>query len=156
VEDNSRLVQTGLLSEGAHESSVVSVVYPNFSNGCISNASSERILCSAGSDGMILYWNLGSTTGSLGGWNDSDENDDNQDMDNVSHLFARTLCVDSPDKTLSAKTRLGQSSSLLFGIRHGEKMNWVTGAASVHGGQRNSIFVADTTSDITCYTIPMR
>ena len=151
--NNHQLVQTALLSEGAHESSVVSVVYPNFFNG--SNGTSEKILCSAGSDASILFWDLGSSNNSLGEWGDKaeiDHNNNNTDqcMDDVTTLFARSLCIDPANRMQEDTPLFGQAPSVLFGIPHGQKMNWVTRA------ERNFIFVADTSQDITCYTIPMR
>ena len=61
--NNRTLVQSHLLvgnedADGAmnyaHQSSVASVVYPSFSG-----STSDQILCSAGSDGAIVFWNLG-------------------------------------------------------------------------------------------------
>ena len=166
IEQGNRLVQTAVLSEGAHGSSVVSVVYPSFSTHNNNNnsssssssnvSSSERILCSAGSDGSILFWDLGSCSGSPGEWRNDDNAKEDHIMNDVTELFAKSLCVDSTgEKQKSDESLFGQLPSLLFGIPHGRKMNWVTRATSIHQ-HGNSIFVADTSSDITCYTVPMR
>ncbi|KAL3905771.1 MAG: hypothetical protein SGILL_009543, partial [Bacillariaceae sp.] len=134
VQDNNQLVQTGLLSEGAHESSVVSVVYPNFSNNSNNNRLAEKILCSAGSDASILFWDLGSCSGFLREWSDgAHQSEEDQGMDEVTNLFATSLCIDSADRMEVESPLFAQPPSLLFGIPHGQKMNWVTQATSFGG-----------------------
>ena len=71
-------------------------------------------------------------------------------MADIATLFAESLCIDSGDKMDVDTPVFARPPSVLFGIPHGQKMNWVTRS------ENDSIFVADTSSDITCYTIPMR
>jgi hypothetical protein len=143
------LVLTGLLSEGAHDSSVVSVVYPNFTSD-----SAETVLCSAGSDGMLYFWDL-SSTGIGSGWKDEwDDKDDTQllaENDDLANLFSNTLSMQRTEDTNAS----GKPQKL-FQICHGQKLNWVTRGTTFSGNNNNTLFVADTSTDITCYTIPMR
>lgn len=168
VGQNRNLVQTGLLSEGAHDSSVVSVVFPQFSAGDGNvNGSDERILCSAGSDGSILFWDLGPMLTGSGWENEWEETDaaneqstttESQD-DDLAKMFAGSLSVNDDHHQGFAGS---DKPRVLFRIPHGQKMNWVTRATTACSGSgsnrndNNTFFVADTSEDITCYTIPMR
>ena len=151
----------------AHQSSVASVVYPSFSG-----STSDRILCSAGSDGAIVFWDLGKSGDDE--WDDfesenaakkvSDQADGaTQPEDAVSQLFTPQLLqgLRNEDATETNNSILESVSShkprILFDIQHGEKINWVTQAAQLSGASssahNDTIFVADTSSDITSYTI---
>lgn len=168
--NNRTLVQSQLLvgdecSDGtmhyAHESSVASVLYPSFSVPTI-----DRILCSAGSDGSIVFWDLGKPNDEL--WEVYVENtgtkNSSNDMDSkdlVEHIFPPKLIQElrnEGDGTYhSNTTATSHNPRILFDISHGQKINWVTRAApssNADTGYNDTIFVADTTSDITSYTIP--
>ena len=169
--NNRTLVQRHLLvgSEAidgtmnyAHQSSVASVVYPSFSA-----STSERILCSAGSDGAIVFWDLGKqsdeewddierTEGERKGNCDNDSN--THSVDAVSQLFPPRLLQDlgnrdANETKITAEPPSRHKPRVLFDISHGEKINWVTPAASSSSESNNTIFVADTSPDITSYTI---
>jgi len=177
--NNRALVQSQLLvghEEGddgtmyyAHESSVASVVFPSFSA-----STNDRILCSAGSDGSIVFWDLGKPNDEQ--WDDDNENtkaksnnDDNDrsdsDDDVVAQLFPPILLQglrndDSDINNVLANTaRNRHKPSIIFDISHAQKINWVTPAApsssnTASSEYNNTIFVADTSPDITSYTIP--
>lgn len=151
--EHRQLVQTGLLSKGAHDSSVVSVVYPNFTV-----ESADRVLCSAGSDGKLYFWDLG-TMMTLSGWRDEwEDKDDNNHLtenDEIANLFSKFLSIQRTEDI----NAVGKPQKL-FQICHGQKLNWVTrgttSSSSTCNSKNDTIFVADTFADITCYTIPMR
>jgi hypothetical protein len=44
---------------------------------------------------------------------------------------------------------------ILLRTSHGPKPNWITSNRSMDAVLRNSIFLADTTSNISVYTLPM-
>lgn len=143
---NRNLVHVGTISDGAHDSSVVSVIYP-----CFSCSSQERCLCSAGTDGNIIFWDLGP---SLLGEEDENKNGTLDPFD-LNKLFAKSLKLETRDRPSLA---FG-TPQLLFGIPHGREMNWITRAVQLVDSDNhyhNAIFVADTSNDITCYNIPMR
>jgi hypothetical protein len=174
--ENRSLVQTGLLGIGSsssgnndvgHDSSVASVTYPCFSHG-----TADRILCSAGSDGSILFWDLGSVLCN-GGWNDDDDDDDIEtdkktSADGITELFASSLLMGDDDKKSGRRPKQYDQPTILFGIPHERKMNWVTPAtrtvvmedddiqSNENNHNNNNMFVADTSSDITMYTIPLQ
>lgn len=167
--NNRTLVQSQLLvgssDEGstdtvhfAHESSVASVVYPSFSA-----STSDRVVCSAGSDGSIVFWDLGKPNdeqwddviGTTPGGNTDDENSD----DAVARLFPPRLLQGLCGKThnIAAERKKSAKPRMLFNIPHGEKINWVTTAVPLETSSsqlNDTVFVADTSPVITSYTIP--
>jgi WD40 repeat protein len=175
VVENRKLVQTGVLGNDSdtdgHHSSVASVVYPQFSS-----TTANRVLCSAGSDGSILFWDLGSMF--FTNWNDDDGESstktNNKMVDDITELFGPTLILRDEEKSRMKSNKnssqLQDPPKILFGIPHGQKMNWVTPAGantittttndghqpSSSSNNNNIIFVADTSSDITMYTIPLQ
>lgn len=139
---NRNLVQTGYLPDG-HDSSVASVLFPEFGK------TNERLVVSGGSDGSILCWDIGpnvmeaSTT-----------------AEDPKGLFAESFLGGSPrygsDDTMAVDDLSRQTEELsfgkpkiLFGIPHRKKVNWMTTSDQ-------SIFVADTSHDITAYKVPLR
>ena len=138
----------------AHESSVASVVYPSFSG-----PTSDRILCSSGSDGAIVFWDLGKPNDEQWNYNDDSDTDSN---DSVAKLFPHTMLQelrnDAFAESYNNTTSSGHQPRMLFDISHGQKINWVTPAVPSSGSAsstyNDTIFVADTSPDITSYTIP--
>ena len=166
--NNRKLVQTQLLVGNetidgtmnfAHESSVASVNYPSFSN-----STSDRILCSAGSDGAIVFWDLGMGIPNDEVWDDTidDKSDGKINSDDaVAEIFPPRLLQDLSNRDFAEAHNTTNVSShkprILFDISHGEKINWVTPATpsgADSSAYNDTIFVADTSSDITSYTIP--
>lgn len=167
--NNRKLLQVGNLSEG-HDASVVSVVYPRFgtSNGDDTKlVTDERILCSAGSDGQVVFWDLGSNI--LGedarGLVQDDEQDGKEANGEeegterkISKLFADMLHLSSDDNHQQNQAMAENGKPrILCSIQHHKKINWVTAATSTStsNGDRDTIFVADTSNDITSFTIPI-
>mmetsp|Transcript_9712 Transcript_9712/g.23527 ORF Transcript_9712/g.23527 Transcript_9712/m.23527 type:complete len:505 (-) Transcript_9712:566-2080(-) len=168
--NNRTLVQSQLLvgNEGndgtmhyAHESSVASVVYPSFSA-----PTSDRILCSAGSDGSIVFWDLGTPNDVH--WEDDFEDIKNKNCDSkvdstdvVDNLLPTTLLQalrnDGAGAYDTNTTTASHNPRILFDISHGQKINWITRALQSNNTLREyngTIFVGDTSSEITSYTIP--
>jgi WD40 repeat protein len=143
--ENRNLVQTGFLSEG-HDSSVASIVFFD---------KHERILFSGGSDGAILCWDLGAN---VVGDNNNDDDDSTSSSVNLfpeSFLRAQSSSSNNNNQEEDLVRRTQELLSLdqpkiLFGIPHGPKVNWMTTSGP------STLFVADTSNDITAYTIPLR
>ena len=169
---NNEIVQIGQLADG-HSSSVVSVLYPEFGHSTETDqfsSMSDRVLCSAGSDGKILFWDLStclrgdvaddldSILAELDVSSNIGSNDDkkNGGEDEISKLFAGSLVLNGRSKIADAR-----SPSVLFQIDHQEKINWVTKATMTSSSCttpdviNDTIFVADTSNDITSYKIPL-
>jgi WD40 repeat protein len=138
--ENRNLVQTGFLSEG-HDSSVASIVFFD---------KHERILFSGGSDGAILCWDLGAN---VVGDNNDDGTSSSVNLFSESFLRAQSSSNNNQEEDLVRRTQellsLDQPK-ILFGIPHGPKVNWMTTSSL------STLFVADTSNDITAYTIPLR
>lgn len=145
--ENRNLVQTGYLPDG-HDSSVASVLFPEFGK------TNERLVVSGGSDGSILCWDIGPTVIAQSTTTSSNED--------PKGLFAETFLGGSPnnngdDDTISVDDLSRQTEELslfgkpkvVFGIPHRKKINWMTTSD-------DSIFVADTSHDITAYKLPLR
>ena len=133
---NRSLVQVGLLSPG-HDASVASVLFPAFADH------NERVLLSAGNDGAILCWDLGSNV--LG------EGDDAA-ASSGDHIFADSILQSDMDAVTNKMQDLRlDEPRVLFGLPHGLKPNWMVSQKSPA-----TLFVADTSNDITAYAIPLR
>jgi WD repeat-containing protein 53 len=167
VEQRS-LVQVGLLTSG-HDDSVASILFPSFATAASfpspcndkpslnnnnntvewipSHQGNERVVLSAGSDGAIFCWDLGSLL--VGGAGDKWD---------PSMLFAASLLEEKKKKTNDNISNslddlsllVGDKPKILFGIPHGSKPNWM-----VSRRHPATLFVADTSNDITAYTIPL-
>jgi WD40 repeat protein len=125
-----KLVPLSRLQEG-HADSVVSLCFPNFGAA----ANNDRLLASAGTDGMIILWDL-------------------------DHSVGGTKATD-PRRVLSEELLLGLSEveaasqpenepRLLFSIPHQIKANMMVSS------QTNTLFVADTGKAITGYCVPLQ
>mmetsp|Transcript_9442 Transcript_9442/g.23173 ORF Transcript_9442/g.23173 Transcript_9442/m.23173 type:complete len:514 (+) Transcript_9442:143-1684(+) len=141
----------------AHESSVASVVYPSFSG-----PTSDRVLCSSGSDGAIVFWDLGEPNDEQ--WNHISNDSDTDCTDSVAKLFPPTVLRELRNDAAAESYKNGTPSThqpkMLFDISHGQKINWVTPAVPLSDTSsstyNDTIFVADTSPDITSYTIPFQ
>lgn len=137
--ENRNLVQTGLLPDG-HDSSVASVLFPSF---CKDN---ERVLFSGGSDGTILCWDIGGNVLGESGFTPSPTNVFS------SSLLQSSGTMDEDDALVQQTSALSlDKSRILFGMGNLAKINWMETST-----QQASLYVADTTNDITAYTIPLR
>lgn len=139
--ENRNLVQTGLLPDG-HDSSVASVLFPSFCNN-----KTERVLFSGGSDGTVLCWDLGANV-----CHNSTPSKHPQDLFAPSLLQqqANSKSVDGGLIKQTEELTLVDKPQILFGIGNGGKINWMETSQSP-----STLFVADTTNDITAYTIPL-
>ena len=146
----SKLVQAGWLTPG-HDASVASVVFPSF---CHDN---ERVLLTAGNDGAILCWDLGSSEAFWGS---------SAVPNNPRELFAEALVVAPDDETNNTNltdqmeglslVEQEETPKILFGIPHGTKPNWMVTSGKGGDSAAGTLFVADTSNDITAYSIPLR
>jgi WD40 repeat protein len=136
--ENRNLVLAARLLDG-HMSSVAFVMFPTFAKG------NERLVLSGGSDGSILGWDVGTNLMELA------------TMENPKELFHDYEFITTsggPSLGVDGLTYQTEELSLgnpriLFSIPHGSKVNWMTTSG-------NSIFVADTSHDITEYKLPLR
>jgi WD40 repeat protein len=110
----------------------------------------DRLLCSAGNDGTIAYWDLGTA---LCG---------NKAPLLVEQFLQRLdLRDDGPVPAgdagaADATTPLGEGQPrMLFAIQHGTKPNWMVSSRCTDPFFPSTLFVADTSNDITAYTIPL-
>ncbi|KAL7531084.1 hypothetical protein ACHAWF_003625 [Thalassiosira exigua] len=167
---------------GGHRSAVASVCFPDFglcdsreelSARLLSKVrkggeAEDRLLISAGNDGQIIFWDLG---GNMVG---------DGPMDPAVYLD-RCLAPDrktTSDDAKSAADALGalelsggrgegecvkrdeseelapSPPGILFRIAHRRKPNWITCSRASDAFLPTSLFVADTSNDISVYTLP--
>jgi len=157
--EGRKLTEVGRL-KGGHDAAVASVLFPKF--GGVSHLSShttaeDRLLVTAGNDGAILLWDLGTGIMDGGGAvnpasmfvgcnSDNDEEVNAHGAKNDNEIMQKDLAKLS---LLSDK-----ESKVIFGIPHGNKPNWVVSSPATEPTMPSSLFVADTSNDITGYILP--
>lgn len=142
--DNRKLVETCRLREG-HDSAVASVIFPRFGVESSAHITAEdRLLVSAGNDGAILLWDLG---GDVAG---------DRAVDPATLFKTEQQAGNSRIKDGTAMEAMSISSNpkILFGIPHQMKPNWVTSSSMSDPVYPSTLFVADTSCDITAYILP--
>lgn len=160
--EGRRLVESCRLY-GGHTATVASVVFPQFgfspssstlfSSSSIGHVTAEdRLLISGGNDGSIFLWDLGSRvcgpdsvdpSTMFVGYSNEQEGDMNINNDMKNMSLGR------------AKTEQGTTSpKILYHIPHEKKPNRIVTSKAIEPALASSLFVADTSSDITVYVLP--
>jgi WD40 repeat protein len=129
---------------GGHSSSVASVLFPSFGSETSSNiAANDRLLITGGSDG-IMFWDIGSEVAGKNA------------VDPSTWLCCAPSSADNVAEDLSSLSLRNNEDvgpRVLFGIAHGEKINTITSSTSRETVLSSSLFVADTSNDVTAYMI---
>ena len=170
--------------EGGHAAAVASVCFPGFGSSSTRSArfeAEDRLLISAGNDGKILFWDLGGNMVDgdaldpllyLAGCDEDTKQETNKEDNGVDRV------TDSMDSaSISSNKRKGNQKKgkktttsddadlflddllpsppkVLFQIQHNYKSNWITCSRASDAALPSSVFVADTTSNISIYTLP--
>ena len=127
-----------------HDASVASVIFPSFGQLNTQHvAAKDRLLASAGTDGAIFLWDLGASVCGRGAVNPST-------------ILAGTDSLEDTVDRMSIKDGDDDDGPrLLFGIPHRQKPNWMVSSRGADSAFASALFVADTTNDITAYSIPL-
>jgi WD40 repeat protein len=134
------LLLTARLEE-AHSGPVASVVFPEWgASNSPAITSHDRLLCSAGNDGQIVLWDLGAT---LAGEKATDPGA-------FLPIPHETYTIEEAVSSLELVDR----PKTMFGWQHAHKPNFVT--TSRDSCLPSTMFVADVTSDIIAYSIPLK
>lgn len=145
------LVMTTRL-EDAHSSAVACCLFPEWK--CIGLEKNEnknvvlndRLLCTAGNDCNIVFWDLGATICGDQAINPATFLDLKEDCSascNIQNLRIDDSAIFDQPKTL-------------FALQHPFKPNWMTSSRGQDLCFPSTIFVADTSANISAYTIPMQ
>ncbi len=144
----------------------------------------DRLLISAGNDGKILFWDLGGNMVDgdamdpllyLGGCSGVDQKAKEKDNEVQSAAEAMTSATISSKKNKGKNKKKGKANNqqkastdddlflddllpsppkVLFQIPHRHKPNWITCSRASSDSLPSSVFVADTTNDISIYSLP--
>ena len=133
---------------GGHSSSVASVLFPSFGSETSSNiAANDRLLVTGGSDG-IMFWDIGSE---VAGKNAVDPSTwlccAPSSADNIAEDLSSLSLDEQKRKKKQPRKNENVGPRVLFGIAHGEKINTIT------SDDDRTLFVADTSDDVTAYMI---
>lgn len=153
--------------DDAHSGTVASCLFPawtsyNYGNSNDAITAHDRLMCTAGNDGCIAFWDLGENIGSDKANNPTNlfslPNDNNTHTDDHQKLGAkkRSTKVSKPNATMDDLDDSIDLPHTLFAFQHPVKPNWM-----IHSGINDisfpySLFVADTSNTITAYTVPIR
>lgn len=137
---------------GGHSSSVASVLFPAFGCDTSSNiAANDRLLVTGGSEGKIIMWDIGSAVAG------KHAVDPSTWLVGCAPSPAENIAEDMSSLSLDKQRKQGANQNvdprILFGIPHGEKINTITSSTSRESVMASSLFVADTSNDITAYMI---
>lgn len=140
--DHRNISQVARLRDG-HDASLATVVFPNWkSDGGNHVLAQDRLLVSAGTDGAILLWDLGTAVAGDGAVDPK--------------IMFRESAVSLESAMDQASLNEHASPRIIFGIPHEEKPNWMVCSSNTNLTLPSTFFVADTTNDITAYIIPVQ
>jgi len=124
---------------GGHTTGVASVCFCEFTTTVGQTVDvNDRIVASGGSDGNVVLWDLGMELAGKFAVNPlANINPLDDDLSNLS---------------LETKTRMPR---VLFAIPHGSKVNCIASSRALDPIFPSTLFVADTSNDITAYTLPL-
>ena len=106
-------------------------------------AAQDRLLCSAGNDGAVVLWDLGA---SLCG-------DKAQDPSELFFPSESSFTTKSLESAMDGLELMTDQPKALFAWDHAAKPNWMGSSQRQDPVFPSSLFLADTTPDITVYTI---
>lgn len=132
---------------GGHDAMISSVLFPQFGGVNSSHVMAEdRLLVTAGNDGSIFLWDLGSKIVNFG-IDPSTVFDDCMQQDTG-------MEIDNAMQGLSLNDKNSKDPRILMGLEHGLKPNAIESSHSMDPVLSDSLFVADTSNDITVYSFP--
>ena len=149
VQAENRSLVTVARLEDAHGGAVASVLFPEWcssktiSEGSPAVTAQDRLLCSIGNDGAIVLWDLGTSICGEKAIPPSEV-----------LLTPPSKAVNQPLESSFQSLNLTEQPTALFAWQHNAKPNWMASSRGVDPMFPSSLFIADTTNDITVYTVP--
>mmetsp|Transcript_11127 Transcript_11127/g.16880 ORF Transcript_11127/g.16880 Transcript_11127/m.16880 type:complete len:436 (-) Transcript_11127:83-1390(-) len=151
--EGRKLVESCRL-RGGHDSSVSGVLFPQFGGTHSSHVAAEdRLVVTAGTDGTIMLWDIGSRTAGSAA---VDPNTMFQDSKVEGEVLDTEGGEPMDEELEQPSVKSSPESKLLFGmnLEEGEKPNWIISSDSCEPVLPNSLFCATTSNDITVFTLP--
>mmetsp|Transcript_8039 Transcript_8039/g.11490 ORF Transcript_8039/g.11490 Transcript_8039/m.11490 type:complete len:500 (-) Transcript_8039:61-1560(-) len=151
--------------DNAHDAAVACVHFPTLAHYC-SNSShqqhitaDDRLFLSAGNDGNLFLWDLGTH---IAGEKATDPSSFLRGCTPSSSVTTTTTAPSKTNPTQDATSLMANlylsmdmDPRVLFGIPHGNKPNWLESSKASEPVLPASLFVADTSNDITVYSLPL-
>jgi len=141
--EGRKLYESYRLRDG-HTGTVATVLFPSFgvSKQSLHIQADDRLLFSAGNDGNILLWDLGTDVAGEKALNPCD-------MFSPGFFTVKDSSVDLTQLSLTSPP------TVLLGISHQHKPNSLVSSSASDSIMPASLFVADTSNDITIYSFPV-
>ena len=153
--EGRRLVEACRL-QGGHESAVATILFPHFNEAAkISShvAADDRLMVSGGNDGAIYLWDLGVDVAGDAAVDPSTLFQGCTTTTTSSSSSSSNTASSDVNTALSGLT-LSTEPRILFGIPHEKKLNWIVSSKATEPVLPTTLFVADTSNDITAYMLP--
>ena len=151
--EGRKLVESCRL-RGGHDSSVSGVLFPQFGGTLSSHVTAEdRLAVTAGTDGTIMLWDIGSKTAGNAA---VDPNTMFQDSKTEGEVLNTEGAEPMEEELEETEAKSSSESKILFGmnLEEGEKPNWIVSSDSCEPVLPSSLFCATTSNDITVFTLP--
>lgn len=150
IENRSLVEVARLQDQTSSDSPVASVLFPSFvpSESKPHPTAQDRLLAVMRNDAVINMWDLGCAVAGEKATNPSSSMSCLMDQSKASKMELEDY--------LEELSLVADQPSLLFKIPHHRKPNWITSSCGSDPHFPSSLFVADTSSDITVYTLPLK
>jgi hypothetical protein len=157
---------------GGHDAAVASVLFPQFGGVDSSHVVAEdRLMVTGGNDGSIMLWDLGSRLASqavdpctmfvdcvASTCADHVQQKDGNARTGVDDAMKSMSLSKSSEKDdgigRNSCEKKSYEPEILFGVKHGKKPNYIESSRASNAAFPSSLFVADTSHEITVYSFP--
>ena len=140
--EGKRIIELDRLFRNGHTVAVACVCWPRYIFDTKNDVTNDRFLITVGSDGFILFWDIGINSSPLA-------KSPSEVLD-----FSNNVRAGHESEPKTSFEGLDESK-IIYRINHGTKLNWITSRTIPDNGSLE-VIVADVSKDISIYTIPRR
>jgi WD repeat-containing protein 53 len=150
----ARLAVTSRLHD-AHSGTVACCLFPEWKSAtnidCNQAISAhDRLFCTAGNDGCVVLWDLGTTVAGEKATNPATV------LQQQIPCSSDTTAAEYHETTMDSGLVDMDQPKTLFAFQHAAKPNWMVSSRGRDPILPSALFVADTSPDITVYAIPLQ